>query len=120
MSETHIVMSSLIFCLTLTRDLPRTSSRALSHFSHGPNHRSYAFGSRENNFIPRRFDYGPCPHRGDRFPHRPSFPAGGSRTHPEPRHLDDPCFPRRGSRPTRPSGELLKTVKTSSGRMVKC
>jgi hypothetical protein len=25
---------------------PRSSSRALSHFSHGPNHRSYGFGSR--------------------------------------------------------------------------
>jgi hypothetical protein len=25
--------------------LPHTSSRALSHFSHGPNHRSYGFGS---------------------------------------------------------------------------
>jgi hypothetical protein len=25
--------------------LPRTASRALSHFSHGPNHRSYGFGS---------------------------------------------------------------------------
>jgi hypothetical protein len=27
-----------------SRALPRTSSRALSHFSHGPNHRSYGFG----------------------------------------------------------------------------
>jgi hypothetical protein len=25
--------------------LPRASSRTLSHFSHGPNHRSYGFGS---------------------------------------------------------------------------
>jgi hypothetical protein len=27
-----------------SRALARTSSRALSHFSHGPNHRSYSFG----------------------------------------------------------------------------
>jgi hypothetical protein len=31
--------------------LPRTSSHALSHFSHGPNHCSYGFGSRENNLF---------------------------------------------------------------------
>jgi hypothetical protein len=34
--------------------------------------------------------------------------------------LDGPHFSRRGSHPTGTSGELLKTVKTSSGRMVKC
>jgi hypothetical protein len=28
-----------------SRASPRTSSRTLSHFSHGPNHRSYGFGS---------------------------------------------------------------------------
>jgi hypothetical protein len=28
-----------------SRASPHTSSRALSHFSHGPNHRSYVFGS---------------------------------------------------------------------------
>jgi hypothetical protein len=68
MLETHIVMSSLIFppC-SYFRALPRTSSRALSHFSHGPNHCSYGFGSRENSFVPRRFGYVPSPHRGDRF-----------------------------------------------------
>jgi hypothetical protein len=31
-----------------------------------------------------------------------------------------PRFPRRGSRPTQPNGELKRIVKTSSGRMVKC
>jgi hypothetical protein len=36
------------------------------------------------------------------------------------RHLDGPHFPRRGSRPTRPSGEVQRTMKTSSSRMVKC
>jgi hypothetical protein len=98
----------------------RTSSHALSHLSHGPNHRLYGFGSRENNFEPRRFVYGPRPHRGDHFPCRPVFPTAGSHIHFELRHLDNPCFSRRGSRPTRSSGEVLKTVKTSSGRMVKC
>jgi hypothetical protein len=52
--------------------------------------------------------------------HRLGFPAGGSYTHFELRHLDGPRFPRRGSCPTRPSGEVKRIVKTSSGRMVKC
>jgi hypothetical protein len=30
---------------SFSRALSRTSSRALSHFSHGPNYRSYDFGS---------------------------------------------------------------------------
>jgi hypothetical protein len=38
----------------------------------------------------------------------------------EPRHLDGPRFPRRGSRPTHSNGDGQKIVKTSSGRMVKC
>jgi hypothetical protein len=107
---------------------PRTFSRALSHtsssaspqFSHGSNHRSYVFGPRENRFEPRRFGYGPRHHHGDRFPCRPDFPAGGSFPHFEPRHLDGPCFPRRGSRPTQPSGEVQRIVKTSFAYMVKC
>jgi hypothetical protein len=103
-----------------SRTSPRTFSRALPQFSHGPNHRSYGFGPRENCFEPRRFGYGSRPHCGDRFPCRPGFPAGGSFTHFESRHLDGSRFPRRGSRPTRPSGELQRTVKTSSDRMVKC
>jgi hypothetical protein len=119
--ETHIMMSSLIFLpCSFSHALPHTSSRALSCFSHEPNDRSYGFGSRENNFVPRRFGYIPRPHRGDHFPRRSGFPAGGSHTHFGPRHLDDPCFPHCGSCPTGPSGELLKIVKTSSGRMVKC
>jgi hypothetical protein len=51
---------------------------------------------------------------------RSGFPAGGSFPHFESRHLGSPHFPYRGSRPTRPSGEVQRTVKTSSGRMVKC
>jgi hypothetical protein len=135
MLETHIVMSLLIFrlalilmfrlaftlvlLLALSRALPHTSSGALPQFAHGPNHRSYGFGPRENRFEPRCFGYDPRPHRGDRFPHRPGFPAGGSFSHLESRHLDGPRFPRRGSRPTRPSGEVQRMVKTSC-HMVKC
>jgi hypothetical protein len=103
-----------------SRASPHTSSRALSHFSHGPNHRSYSFGSQENNFVPKRFSYGPHPHCGDRFSRRSSFSIGGSHTHPEPRHLGSPCFLRRSSRSTGPNGEVQRTVKTSSDRMVKC
>jgi hypothetical protein len=105
---------------SFSRSLPHTSSRALAQFAHGPNHRSYGFGSRENRFEPRSFDYGPRPHRGDRSPRKPVFPARGSYTHLEPRHLDGLRFPRRGSHSTQPSGEVQRTVKTSSGRMVKC
>jgi hypothetical protein len=38
----------------------------------------------------------------------------------EPRYLDGTYFPRCSSRPTRSNGEVQKTVKTSSGHMVKC
>jgi hypothetical protein len=103
-----------------SRVLPRTSSRALPQFTHGPNHHSYGFGLRKNRFEPRRFGYNPRSHRGDRFPRRPVFPAGGSHTHFEPRHLDGPHFPRRGSRPTRSSDVVQRVVKNSLGLMVKC
>jgi hypothetical protein len=103
-----------------SRASPRTSSLVLSSFSPGPNHRSYGFGSRENKFVPRRFGYDPRPHRGDRFQCRPGFPVGGSNTHFQLRHLDDPHFPRRGLCPTRPNGEVERIVKTFSGSMVKC
>jgi hypothetical protein len=99
---------------------PHTSSHVFPQFSYRPNRHSYSFGSQENRFEPRHFGYGPRPRRGDRFPRRPGFPAGGSYTHFEPRHLDGPRFPYRGSCPTRPSGEVQRTVKTSPGRMVKC
>jgi hypothetical protein len=70
--------------------------------------------------MPKRFGYGPRPHRGDRFPRRPDFPTGGSYTHFEPRHLDGQHFPCCGSRPTQPSSRVQRTVKTSSGSTVKC
>jgi hypothetical protein len=99
---------------------PHSYSRASSHFFHGPNHCSYGFGSRENNFVPRCFSYGPHPHHGDHFPHRPDFSAGRSYTHFKHRHLYRPRIPHHGSCPTGSNGEVLKTVKTSSGHMVKC
>jgi hypothetical protein len=103
-----------------SRASPRTFSCAFSQFSYGPNHCSYGFGSRENHLEPRRFGYGPRPHCGGRFSRRPGFPAGGSYIHFEPRHLNGPRFPHRGSLSTRRSGEVQRTVKTSSIRMVKC
>jgi hypothetical protein len=99
---------------------PRTFSRILPQFSHRPNHCPYGFGTRENCFEPRCFGYGPCPHHGDHFPHWPGFTTGGSFTHFELRHFNGPRFSHRGSCPTRPSGKVQRTVKTSSGRMVKC
>jgi hypothetical protein len=69
--------------------------------------------------VPRGFGYGSHPHRGDRFPHKRGFPAIGSYTHFEPRHLDDLHFLHRGSHPTGSNGELQKIVKTL-GHMVKC
>jgi hypothetical protein len=59
-----------------SRTSSRTFSRALPQFAHGLNHCSYGFGPQENRFKPRCFGYGPRPYRGDRFPHRPGFPAG--------------------------------------------
>jgi hypothetical protein len=103
-----------------SRASPRTSSCALSHFSHGPNHRSYDFYSRENSFVPRCFGYGPHPHRDGHTPRRHGFPAGGSYTRFEPRYLDDPHFSHRGSCLTQSNDEVQKTVRTSSGHMVKC
>jgi hypothetical protein len=99
---------------------PHSYSCTPSHFSHGPNHHSYGFGSQENIFVPRRFGYGLCSHRSDRFPRRPNFPTGGSYTHFEPRHLDGPHFPHHGLRPTSSTGEVQMIVKISSGHMVKC
>jgi hypothetical protein len=118
--DEFIDFSSRVPPRSYSHALPRTSSRALPQFTHRPNHHSYAFGSRENNFEPIRFGYGPRPHHGDHFPRRPSFPAGGSHTHFEPRHMDGPHFSRHGSCPTWPNGEVQRIVKTSSGRMVKC
>jgi hypothetical protein len=60
---------------TISCALPRISLRAFPQFPHGPNHRSYGFGPREDRFEPRRFGYGSRPHRGDHFPCRPGFPA---------------------------------------------
>jgi hypothetical protein len=105
---------------TFSRALPHNPSRALPQFAHGPNHHSYGFGPQKNRFEPRRFGYDPRPRCGDCFPRRPGFLAGGSFLYFESRHLDGPRIPRHGSRSTRPSGEVQRTVKTSSDRMVRC
>jgi hypothetical protein len=121
MLETHIVTSSLIFCLALTLALHLILLLVLCLISLMDLTITHMVLVHERTtFMPRRFGYGSHPHRGDRFPRRPSFPARGSHTHFEHRHLDGSCFPHRGSRPTGPSGEVLKTMKTFSGRMVKC
>jgi hypothetical protein len=86
--------------------LPHNYSRAPSYFFHGPNHRSYGFGLQENSVVTRCFGYGPRSHLGDRPPCRHDFPAGGSYTHLEPRHLGDPHFPLHGSHPTGSNGEV--------------
>jgi hypothetical protein len=113
MLETHIAMSSFIFhlvlllvlCLTFFMDLTITHMLLV------------------HERITLCLDglvMGPHSHRGDHFPRRHGFPTRGSYTHFEPRHLDNPHFPHRGSHPTSSNGEVQKTVKTSSGRMVKC
>jgi hypothetical protein len=48
------------------------------------------------------------------------FSARGFYTHFEPRYVDGPHFPHYGSHPTGSNTEVQKTVKTSLGRMVKC
>jgi hypothetical protein len=70
--------------------------------------------------VPRCFGYGPHYHHGDRPLRRHGFPAGGSYSRSEPRHLDGPHFSRHGSCPTHSNGEVQKTMKTSLGHIVKC
>jgi hypothetical protein len=136
MLETHIMMTSLIcyLILILVSRLTRTLVLRLALFhvlclalllvlllsSLIDLTIAHMVLVHENSFVPRRFGYGPRPHRGDRFLRRSGFPAGGAHTHFEPRHLDGPHFPHRGSHPTRPNGEVERIVKTSSSRMVKC
>jgi hypothetical protein len=90
----------------------------MSHFSHGPNHRSYGFGSQESGLVPGRFDVSPHFHRGVRPPCRHGFPVRGVYSHIVPSRFDGSCFPRRGSCPTPSNGEFQRIVKTSSGCMV--
>jgi hypothetical protein len=73
-----------------------------------------------DGFVSRHLGYGTHPHHDDHFSRGPGFPTRGSHPHFGPRHLNGSRFSHRDSRPTRPSGELLKTMKTSSGFMVKC
>jgi hypothetical protein len=87
--------------------LPHTSSCVLPQFSHGPNHRSYGLVHERTGLYLDALDM-------------PGFSAGASHTHLELRHLDGSRFLHRGSRPTQPNDEVERTVKTSSGHMVKC
>jgi hypothetical protein len=100
--------------------LPHFSSHAPSRFSHGRNHRSYGFGSRESGLVHGRFGVDPHSHHGGRSPRRHSFPAGDVYSHFELSRLDGSRFPHYGSCLTRSNGEVQKIVKTSSSRMVKC
>jgi hypothetical protein len=91
---------------------PHSYSHVLPRFySHAPPHTF--------SCVFTQFGYGPRPCHGDHFPHRPNFSAGGPYTDFELRHLDGPRFLHHGSRPTQPSGEMQRIVKTFSGRMVK-
>jgi hypothetical protein len=79
--------------------LSHISSRTFSHFSHGPNHRSYGFGSWKNDFVPRCFGFDPRSHRGARPSYRHGSPTRGVYSHFEPSRFDGPRFPRRDSLP---------------------
>jgi hypothetical protein len=92
---------------------------SLSHFSHGPNHHSYGFGSFESGFVPRHFGFDPRSHHGARPPCRHDSSTRGAYSHFEPSRFDGPRFSRHGSHPTLSNGEVQRIVKTSSGRMIK-
>jgi hypothetical protein len=129
MLETHIVMSSLIFCLvlilmfclaltlvlclTLFHVLCLSSLMDLTIAHMGLVHERTAL-SLDALVVAHILIVVIV------FLCRPGFLARGSFTHFELRHLDGPRFPHCSSRPTRPSGEVQRTVKTSSGHMVKC
>jgi hypothetical protein len=137
MRKTHIVMSSLIFhlvlilmfCLAFTLVLLLALSHVLClalllvlclSSLMDPTIANMVLVHKRTALSLDALVICPRPHRGDRFPHRPGFLTGGSFPHSKPSHLDGPRFPRHGSRPTRSSGEVQRTMKTSFGRMVKC
>jgi hypothetical protein len=57
--------------------LPHFSSRTLSRFSHGPNHRSYDSSLRESGLVPGHFGVDPRSHHDVLSPRRHGFPARG-------------------------------------------
>jgi hypothetical protein len=99
---------------------PHISSRVPSRFSHGPNHRSYGFGSQESGLVPRLFGVDSHLNCGVRPPRRHGFVARDVYSHLESSHFDGPHFPRHGSHPTHSKGEVQKTMNTSLGHKVKC
>jgi hypothetical protein len=121
MLETHIVMSSLIFCLVFTLVLHLTlllvlclislMDLTITHMALVYERTTLcldALVTAHVFIVVIVFCVGLI------------FTAGGSHTHFEHRRLDGPHFPRRGSCPTGSNGEVQRTVKTSSSRMVKC
>jgi hypothetical protein len=99
MLETHIVMSSLIFCLVPTLVLHLTLLLMLCLVSLMDLTITHMILIHERTTL--------------------SLDALVT-THVELRHMDGPRFPHHGSHPTGTNGEVLKTVKTYSGRLVKC
>jgi hypothetical protein len=100
--------------------LPHFSSRAPSHFSHGHNHHSYGFGSRESDLVSGRFGVDPHSHHGVHLMRRYGFPARSVYSHFEQSRFDGSHFSNRGSCLTHSNGDVQRTVKTSSCHMVKC
>jgi hypothetical protein len=100
---------------------PQFSSRALSHFSHGPNYRSYGFALQESSLMPGSFGVDPRSHRGVPPPRRHSFPARGVYSKFEPVALTVHAFHNvvhvSLAQMVR---EVQRIVKTLSGHMVKC
>jgi hypothetical protein len=76
--------------------LPHISSRAPSHFSHGPNYRSYDFGSRESGLVPRLFGVDPRSHCVVCPPCRHGFPTRSVYSHFELSRFDGQRFPHHG------------------------
>jgi hypothetical protein len=70
--------------------------------------------------VPRCFDVDTRSHCGVCPLCRHGFSATSVYSHLEPSRFDGPHFPRHGSCHTRSDDEVQKTVKTSSGRMIKC
>jgi hypothetical protein len=91
-----------------------------THFSHGPSHHLYGFGSRDSGLVSRRFGVDPHSHCGVCPPRRHDFPTRGVYSHLEPSCFDGPHFPHHGSCFTHSNGEVQRIAKTSLGHVVMC
>jgi hypothetical protein len=72
---------------------PHISSHTSSRYSHGHNHHSYGFLSRESILVPRSFGVDPHSHRGVRPPRRHDFLTRGVYSHLESSRFDSPRSP---------------------------